>query len=229
VGYACVLGLGFLAGVVLTIRISLYGSGTTVPPVVGLTLEQAKWQAERAHLGFAVASERFDLQQEKGRVVGQKPGSGMSVRKGMTLSVVVSKGVERLTMPDLTGKRMEAAQLELQQAGLRLAGTAYLHGRSAIPLVTGQSPPVGMVVPRDAEVSLLVDVGPQPPVFVMPDLSGRPGDAARSFLEAYALPVAPLRISRTGAGAPETVVLQDPLPGAPVGRKDLIQLTVVRP
>lgn len=226
--YLCVFGLGVAAGTYLLIRISFFSSGTTTPPVIGLTQEQAQWQAKRAHLVFKVLSERYDLHQKKNYVIEQSPAPGMSARKGMTLSVVVSKGIETVTMPNLTGMRMEEAQLQAQQAGLELAATSYFHGATSAPLVASQNPPAGTVVPRDSSVSLLVDLGAPSPIFVMPDLYGRRFEDVRRALKLYAISVGPARAVDGGGLPAGTIVGQIPESGKPIGRNDLVQLMVSR-
>jgi len=226
--YLFVFGLGVAAGTYLLIRVSLFSSGTTVPPVVGLSKEQAQWQAQRAHLVFKVLSERYDLHQKKNRVIEQSPAPGMSARKGMTLSAVVSKGIETVTMPDLVGMRMEEAQLQAQQAGLQLNATSYYHGVTSAPLVASQNPPAGTIVPRDSEVSLLVDLGGPSPVFVMPNLYGYRYEDVRKDLKLYAISVGPARAVGGGGVPPGTIVGQIPDAGRPLGRNDLVQLMVSR-
>ena len=124
--YVCLFGLGVVAGTYLLIRVSFSGTSAVVPPVVGLTQEQAEFQAKRAHLLFAVQSERYDVQVSKGGVVSQAPPAGMPARRGVTLAVVVSKGVERIETPNQVGRRIDEAQIGLRQGGLRLLSTAFV-------------------------------------------------------------------------------------------------------
>jgi serine/threonine-protein kinase len=195
---------------------------------VGLTQEQAEFQARRAHLLFAVQSERYDLRAAKGSVVAQTPPSGMSARRGNTLSVVVSKGVERIDTPPFVGRRIDEAQIGIRQGGLRLASTTFLRGTQPAQTVIAQSPPAGTVVPRDSEVALLVSAGPVAYTFVTPDLVGTPAQAAQREIESYGIQVAAFRGENT-SDSPGTILVQAPLPGMPLGRSDMIQLTVSQP
>jgi eukaryotic-like serine/threonine-protein kinase len=228
-GYACLFGLGVVAGTYVLLRVSLSGTGAVVPPVVGFTLEQAEYQAVRAHLLFAVQEERYDLKSPKGVVVAQNPPAGMSARRGNTLGVVVSKGIERMEVPDLVARRMDEAQIGLRQGGLRLASTAFIHGPGPSQTIVAQDPPPGTIVPRDSDVSVLVSAGPPLHTFVAPDLSGTPAQRAQLELQGYGIQSAALKTLKNPTLAEGTIVGQDPAPGLPFSRLDTVQLTVSQP
>jgi len=227
--YACLFGLGVVAGTYLLIRVSFSGTSAVVPPVVGLTSEQAEFQARRAHLLFAVQSERYDLKSPKGSVVSQSPPSGMPARRGNTLVVVVSKGIERIDTPNLLGRRLDDAQIGLRQGGLRLASTAFIRSAQPAQTILAQDPEPATVVPRDSDVSILVSSGPPIHTFVTPDLTGAPANRVQLELQGYGIQAAALRTARNPSFPPGTVVAQTPAPGLPLGRQDMVQLTVSEP
>lgn len=227
--YACLFGLGVVAGTYLLIRISFSGTNAVVPPVTGLTQEQAEFQARRAHLQFMVQSERYDLRAEKGRVISQSPPGGMVTRRGMTLAVVVSKGVERIQMPSLVGMRMDEAQIQVRQGGLRLASTAFAHLPNPAQTIAAQVPPPDVVVPKDSEVSILVSMGPSLPTFVSPYLIGQPLATVQAQLQGWGFQIGSIRTARLPGMAGGGVVSQTPQPGFPLSRGDVMQLTVSQP
>lgn len=227
--YAFLFGAGLAAGLALLLRLSLLRSGTVTPAVKGLTSEQAAWEAQRAGLSFLVKDERYDGRMEKGRVVDQSPPPGTSVRKGMTLSVVVSRGVDLVEAPSLVGLRLETAQLKAQQAGLRTGFVSYLPGAEAPSTVLAQYPPPGARVPRDSPSDLLVCLGGEAPLFVAPDLNGlTPGQAA-TLLNEYGILASVGTASARGGISEGRVVSQEPKPGYPLSRRDTVQLVVERP
>lgn len=226
--YAALFGAGVAGGLMLLLRFSLLRPGTLVPSVRGLTADQAAWEAQRAGLSFLVKDERYDARLEKGRVVDQSPPPGTSVRKGMTLSVVVSRGVDLVEAPTLVGLRLETAQLQAQQAGLRTGSVSYLPEAAAPSTVLAQFPPPGARVPRDSGADLLVSLGGESPLFIAPDLRGlAPGQAA-TLLNEYGILAS---VGTTpGQGSSEgRVVGQEPRPGYPLSRRDTVQLVVERP
>ena len=89
----------------------------TVPNLAGKTSGQAV--AELDQLGLeADVSERFSNTVEKGAVIGTDPGAGATVERGATVRVVVSKGRDLVTVPDIVGKTLEEVNRALEEAGL---------------------------------------------------------------------------------------------------------------
>lgn len=229
VGYGCVLCAAFALGVMAVVRLSFAGTGVTVPPVVGLTQDQANFQASRARLKFQVVSEQYDLEAERGKVISQEPSAGTSTRRGRTLTVIVSKGVDRMKMPNLVGSRTDQAQVKVRQGGLKLVGLGYAHDPAPAHTVIAQDPQPDAVVPRDTETSLLVSLGPKPITFVAPSLAGKPLSAARGSLEEYGIQMGAARLVKGVPQPPDTILAQTPAPGAPMTRRDVVQVSVSRP
>lgn len=226
--YAALFGAGLAGGLMVLLRVSLLHAGTLVPSVKGLTTDQAAWEAQRAGLSFLVKDERYDARLERGRVADQSPPPGTTVRKGMTLSVVVSRGVDLVETPSLVGLRLETAQLQAQQAGLRTGSVSYLQAGASSATVLAQFPPPGARVPRDSGADLLVCLGQEPPLFVAPDLRGLDFGQAATLLNEYGILVSTGSPSGTGASEGR-VVGQEPRPGYPLSRRDAVHLTVERP
>jgi serine/threonine-protein kinase len=54
----------------------------------------------------------------RGKVIGTDPGPGKRVREHGTVTLTVSRGPERVRVPDVTGKSLTAARKQLKQLGL---------------------------------------------------------------------------------------------------------------
>lgn len=73
--------------------------------------------------GFVVTtSEQFSDTVREGRVISQTPSSGTGVR-GDTITLTVSKGPERVAVPDLRGMTEAEARTALEAVGLKLSAT----------------------------------------------------------------------------------------------------------
>jgi len=226
--YLASLGAGAAIGVWLVLGLASKSGGVTVPQVVALSQDQARFQAERQGLVFQVESERYDLTVPRGRVASQTPGAGMAVKKGQTLRVVLSKGLDRVTVPEWRGVGLSQAQVHAQQTGLKMASVAYL--RSALPpqVVIAQAPAPSAVVARDSETSLLVSAGAPTYAFVTPDFTGVRLEVAQRLLGSYGIETGPTR-TQTARGAEGTIVAQSPQPGYPLDRNQIVQLVVSAP
>lgn len=223
--YLALLGLGAFAGLMVVLKLGSGTSAVTVPPVAGLTEEQARFQAQRLGMLFEVADQRYDMKISQGRVVTQVPAAGMVARRGQTLRVVVSKGVDTVVVPDWSRLGATQAQIGAKQAGLRISALAYLRCDQPSQAVVAQTPVAGALVPRESVGALLLSAGPGGFTFVMPDLVGMDGERARWSLQQYGIQAAPSR-TVAGQGEPGKVVEQSPLPGYPIERSRIVQLTV---
>jgi beta-lactam-binding protein with PASTA domain/predicted Ser/Thr protein kinase len=103
-------------------RIRLFVSSgpeqVTVPGVVGQQKGDARALLQNA--GFAVTAETAYSDSPKGQVIAQNPGSGATVDKGTTVTITVSKGPQKVEVPDVTGKDKDAARSALSGAGFKV-------------------------------------------------------------------------------------------------------------
>ncbi len=89
----------------------------TVPELAGRTSAQAVAALEEIGLDAKV-SERFSNSVDNGVVIASDPGAGASVERGETIAVVVSKGRDLVTVPDIVGKTLAEVNQLLTGAGL---------------------------------------------------------------------------------------------------------------
>ena len=92
-----------------------------LPNVVGMTKEEAEETIKNANLKFEVGSEEYSTEVEADHIISQDP-SYMEVynkvKEGSTVTVVVSLGTEKTTVPNVKGKTQEEAEQLLEDAKL---------------------------------------------------------------------------------------------------------------
>ena len=88
----------------------------------------------------------------KGRVIGTEPAAGQPVLPNATVTVVVSKGPDVVTVPDVRHESVDAATSELQGMGLKVDVQNFGPGKK----VRAQDPGGGSVVPRGTTVTLFL-------------------------------------------------------------------------
>ncbi len=218
--FVCGIFIGFL----LILFFSTSSSSLLAPSVVGSTLEDAEVIAKRNNLKLKVQEERYDTKREKGIIIRQTPNGGMSVKKGQTIYVVVSKGIEKVIIPNLEGEQIQKAGVSLLQKSLKLKGASYISSRNESQTVIAQIPLPSTVVPKESECFLLVSQGEKPPLFVMPDLKGKEAGAVMRILSEYGIQCY-VENSVSGEG---TILRQKPLPGYPVDSSTMVYLGVER-
>ncbi len=122
-----------------------------VPDVRGAQRADAVAQLREA--GFTVTvDEQFSDSAPAGEVTDQSPSRG-SAGRGSAVALVVSKGPDVVTVPDLSGRTKERALALLQDAGLqgRAVDLPDFGGR-----VYAQLPVAGSSVPRGSTVTVFV-------------------------------------------------------------------------
>lgn len=87
--------------------------------VNGLTKDDAVAKLMALDLKVEVVEE-FDKKVEAGYVIDQSVGEGQEIDAGETVTIKVSKGTEKVIVPDLTGKTEEEAKKIISDKGLKL-------------------------------------------------------------------------------------------------------------
>ena len=95
-------------------------SETTVPAVVGIKEDKARQLASEQGLRLRVKSREESADVEEGIIISQDPNSNTKVKKGDKIEVVVSKGLEKIDVPDLTQKEFEGIENYLKQRGFEI-------------------------------------------------------------------------------------------------------------
>ncbi|GAA1968826.1 Stk1 family PASTA domain-containing Ser/Thr kinase [Kitasatospora viridis] len=173
--------LAALVAVVATTTYLLSGAVYgTVPGVLGQTQAQAVSTLKGAGLHGSF-SQAFSETVPSGQVVSSDPGVGQKVRKSDPVKVVVSKGPERITVPDLSGKPLDQAKQQLTAAHLTPGDTSQDFS-SSVPAgsVISTSPAAGQQLAVNTPVSLVVSEGAKP--VQVPNVVGQSADQAQAAL-----------------------------------------------
>jgi serine/threonine-protein kinase len=156
-----------------------YGSGrfVEVPPLAGLTQQQAVGEAGAAHLKVRFGAAEFSDTVAAGRVIRTDPGAGDLVRRDSTILVLASRGRPPIPVPDVVGRSQDDAVRAITRVGLKTAVSQQFSATVPDGSVISQQPR-GRAVPRGSAVTLVVSKGP--------DLVEVPGVVGRSLADATA-------------------------------------------
>jgi serine/threonine-protein kinase len=160
------------------------GSGryTAMPSVLGLTGAAATSKLQADGLSAKLGSPVFSETVKAGLVVDTRPAPSEQVRKGSTVTLIISSGPERYAVPSLSGMTPDQAAAALAAVNL-VVGTQSSGYSTTIPAgqIMAQDPGVGERVKRDTAVRITVSQG-LPPVSV-PKLTGVTLDQATTTLK----------------------------------------------
>ena len=140
------------------------GALIEVPNIVGLTKEEGKAAVEQAGLAWSTEEKTFSDEVKKGVIIKQKPKADKKREEGSEVSVVVSRGIEQVTVPDVIGKDQNTAQQEIEEAKLEVTTTSDYSDSVGSGMVISQSMEAGTKTDKGSEVNLVISLGikPQP-------------------------------------------------------------------
>jgi serine/threonine-protein kinase len=199
-------------------------AGTTVVPGVALTgLGEAR-ATLAAHDLRADTTQAFSETVPKGSVIDLTPTAGTEVRKQSVVTLVVSKGPERYTVPDVVSAP-ESKLKALLGAETLTVGKLTRDWSETVPegAVISQAPRQGESVKRGTAVAVVISKGRQP--IPVPDVTGKPFDDAQQLLTKAGLEVKRVEDVNHDTVPTGHVVSQDPAKGN-LHRNDPVTLTV---
>ena len=224
VAILCVAGI---LSALTAMRFAVRGREVAVPPVIGMTQDEAAKILESSGLVLKVSSKRFSTEVPEGHVLEQIPSMGTRLKTNRTVKVLLSLGARRFSVPNLLGTSLRAAQLTLNQRRLTLGNTLYAHTPAGGPsTVAYQSPGPGTQEGSDPSVNILISLGPPSEYFIMPDLIGKPADLVASRARAEGFQVGKSIFKKYPGVGPGVVIQQKPQAGYRLSKSDVILLDV---
>lgn len=203
-----------------TIAIAWTIRPVTVPEVVNIDSDLAVELLNEA--GFdPVIEEEVHPNSKPGTVMRSDPRPGERARRGSEVLIVVSRGPAVATLPDLTGLNIEAAEQELEAAGLLLGDVEEEHAPQAPGTVLRQSPSPGRVN-AGTPVNLVVSLGPE--IVEIPQVIGKTWAEAQAILSERGLSV--IQVEEFNDAATGQVINQSPVQGEKVEKGSQVTVTV---
>ena len=158
----------------------------------------------------------------KGAVISESPGAGAKIGKGSTVTLTISTGVPKSTVPEVRGQSLSDAISSLQHANLQ-AKINYVFSDKPANTVVGESPSPKSIVQQGSDVHINVSKGPRP--VTVPNVQGQPFANAKSALMGQGFVVTRSDIQSTQPKG--TVISTDPAGGqqVPFGSKVTVQVS----
>ncbi|MFD0294632.1 Stk1 family PASTA domain-containing Ser/Thr kinase [Streptomyces sp. NPDC059616] len=96
------------------------GAPVDVPDVTGLSVQDATAALAEEGLKAKVLPGRVNSPEDAGDIARQSPGEGAEAAEGDTIELTVSDGPRMIDVPDVTGKDVDEATSELEDAGFEV-------------------------------------------------------------------------------------------------------------
>ena len=155
-----------------------------IPDLVNKTEEEAEQILKDLKLKLVVKSEEYDENIEKGKIISQDPTykENYKIKEHSEISVIISKGTEKVDVPNVVGKTKEEAEKELKAAGLVPEIIEENDEKVEAGIVLSQDPEDGENVNKGSKVKLVVSKGSAIVKVEVPSLVGKNEQEAKALL-----------------------------------------------
>ena len=209
-------------GSTVTLTVSSGPAIIEVPDVAGQSERDAIEALEE--VGLVVESQLgFSDTVPEGRAIGTEPAAGAQVATGSPVTLTVSRGSNRITVPDVVGLDAQDALSELSAAELT-GNIVQREDEAPANEVVGQSPTAGAQVKRGAQVTIFVSTG----AISVPGVVGQPRGNAVTTLKRAGFSVSVSEQSTDDPSQDGRVINQFPPGGSSASRGDAVSIVVGR-
>ncbi len=201
------------------------GAEVIVPNVCNLPLDSATVILKKTGLQSVVTERRYDRIIEQGRIIIQEPLPDTKVKKGRIINLSVSLGIEKITIPVITGLEYAKAKQIIDRLGLVIGDIDSVYSDSiGAGKIIRTIPEAEVEVKKGDEIKLIISKGI---VLKSPNLVGLKLDEAKSLIKKLNLVLGTVT-EIEGSGEKGTVIVQNPQPDQVVDEGDTINLMIVK-
>jgi beta-lactam-binding protein with PASTA domain/predicted Ser/Thr protein kinase len=207
-------------GSTVTLSVSSGPAIVSVPDVRGLSVDEATKRLE--NVGFKVNTRQdFSDSVPKGQVIGTEPATGTQLSTAQPVTLLISRGANNVTVPNVVGLDDQAALNALQKAGL---SGVEVQRDSTEPQgkVLSQSPGAGKTVARGSQVTIFASTG----AITVPDVTGQDRKAAVTALKKAGFTVAVTEQTTDDPAQVNRVISEFPPGGSRGHRGDTVTISV---
>ncbi|MDR1705934.1 MAG: Stk1 family PASTA domain-containing Ser/Thr kinase [Clostridiales bacterium] len=161
----------------------------TLPEIISKDFVQLSRDLAALGISLYQEGEAFHPEILAGRIIEATYFEGDLVEEGTTIGVIVSKGINMVTVPQLTGNDLEEAVGIIAERGvdLRLREEYKSHPTYDAYIIFDQEPKPEARVPAGTEITLYISMGQENEQFEMPQLINRPLNEALAIMQELGL------------------------------------------
>ncbi len=208
-------------GSTVTVTVSL-GLAIQVPDVSGMAEADAAKRLKQEQL-LPKSQPKASRTVKAGRVISTEPAAGSEVDCQSAVTMLVSKGVNLITVPSVIGEDETVARSQLENLGL-VVNVDTKDADDPEGTVIGQDPGPDSQLERNDRVTIVVSTGAGS--VIVPDVVGQSEDSARSSLASRGLAVDVVEQDTTDRSEDGRVLDQAPPPGSRVRSGDRVTIVV---
>jgi beta-lactam-binding protein with PASTA domain len=195
--------------------------GELIPDVVGQNLFEARQTLALSGYPLGTVTLQPSDTISNGIVISQDPAAGdmLTGRGGVNLVVASESSNSDLTIPDVVGLGVDAAEIVLLSNGFAL-GNLTTAASDIVPVgvVSAQDPPAGAQVPPFTPINLVISSGSATSRGTVPDLVGLSLLEAEQTLVSHGFSLGTVTMQPSDTVSEGDVISQDPPAGTRLGR-----------
>ncbi|HET6510747.1 MAG TPA: PASTA domain-containing protein [Candidatus Kapabacteria bacterium] len=204
-------------------------SVAVVPNVVGMKSQAALDKLTEAGYEPTEYERRFDDKVAEGVVIRQTPESGEETKPGRAVYLVVSGGKEMAVVPDLMGKSLRDAKMQLLKSNLSIGDINFGYSEvAANGTIFQQAPTPGSKINTATKVNVVISQGPLYGRVPVPSLKGLTLSETIAMLNNNKLTLGNVTWETRPDGTPNTVIEQYPSPGDLIIEGSTVDVFVIR-
>lgn len=150
----------------------LFSQNIEVPAIVGKLGNQYERELESLGLQYELSG-YVESDLEKNFVVDTYPKSGSLLKKGDTVKVILSEGIEQVKVPDLTNKTLDEARVILRNNDLKIGNIEERFSEIYdIGKIMIQTPSYNSEVDKNQTVDVVISKGSETRLVIVPEFIG---------------------------------------------------------
>lgn len=201
---------------------------TIVPKVIGLDEADAIQILKDEDFKPVVTDTSYGVSLPPGKIFLQKPDGGKVVKKGRTIFLFISGGVQTVAVPLLKGKSVLDARFALERIGLKLGDVDEAVSDQPKDMIFDQQFEQGTMLKKGQSVGVSVSIGKGFGDIEVPDLIGKSLSEARDILTKSSLTVGKINYQISNTLLPNTILDQYPAPGNKLNSGEGVDLFVTK-
>jgi serine/threonine-protein kinase len=219
--------LALIADKIVMPIVTRQGSEFPLPNFTSQRILEAQISLSELELSYEISAEEFSPGIPAGVILQQFPKPTTKIKPGRKIRFVVSAGQRMMAIPELSGKSVRQAMLDLETYGLELGDIQWaLSDTLPERVVVFSYPAAGFEVPMGSLVNLMVNRGRASSFTYVPSVVGLTIDEALKRLEDKGLRLG-LQTTRTDENyLPETVLEQSEPEGTELDVNTEIDLVI---
>ena len=153
-----------------------------VPSVRTMSVTEATATLAAQQIQVAGTTQRYNAL-PKGQVIATQPKAGQTVDAGSSVTLIVSRGQQMVTVPPDTGMPAEQARAALRHANFQIDATQAYSNTVTQGWVISSKPKPGLAAVKGSTVTIVISRGPK--LFPVPNVRGDSlADAIKAITEA---------------------------------------------